>query len=75
MPEGGWRVFDVVAGNIPCIEEGLLRPVVEFDEKRVRWFPSHAGTHHDAKRPSPNIAGNTGETGIVDKALEGTDSE
>lgn len=73
MPEGGWRVFDVVAGNIPCIEEGLLRPVVEFDEKGVRWFPSHAETHYDEKKHSPYTAGNTGEAGITDKAP--TDSE
>ena len=40
MPEGGWKVYDVVPQTVPSREAKLLKPIVEFDEKRVNWFGS-----------------------------------
>jgi hypothetical protein len=48
MAEGGWKVYDVVPRGVPSPEESLLKPIVEFDEKGVDWFPSQAGTSSDA---------------------------
>jgi hypothetical protein len=59
MPGGGWRVYDVVKKNIPVVEESALKPVVEFNEKKVRWFPAYAEIRHDRRNQAPNIAGNT----------------
>ena len=38
MAEGGWKVYDVVPEGVPSPKPGLLKPVAEFDEKRVNWF-------------------------------------
>lgn len=43
MPEGGWKAYDVVPEGVPVPRPGLLRPVAEFDEKRVTWFSPQAG--------------------------------
>ena len=40
LPEGGWKVYDVVPQNVPTPEARLLRPVVEFDERSVEWYPA-----------------------------------
>jgi hypothetical protein len=38
MPEGGWKVYDVVPSGVSVRRPNLLRPVVEFDEKSVDWL-------------------------------------
>ena len=38
MPEGGWKVYDVVPSGVPVRRPNLLRPIVEFDEKSVDWL-------------------------------------
>ena len=57
MPEGGWKVYDVVPRSVPSREARLLKPIVEFDEKRIDWFPSQAGTSRDSHRTTSLIAG------------------
>lgn len=42
MPEGGWKIYDVVAADVPVRQQERLRPVVEFDEALVNWFPGKA---------------------------------
>jgi len=50
LPEGGWKVYDVVPLNVPTPEARLLRPVVEFDEHRVEWYPSETLASYDSRR-------------------------
>lgn len=57
---GVWRVYDVVPGSVPTPEASLLKPVVEFDEKGVEWFPSPAGTPSDAGKGSAPAASDPG---------------
>jgi hypothetical protein len=54
MPEGGWKVYDVVPTDVPVRTPAGLRPVVEFDEALVNWFP------RGAKSPSGD-----GKTGML----------
>ncbi len=51
MPEGGWKAYDVVAENVPSPRPDLLKPVAEFDEKRIGWFPQQSAKPHDARKP------------------------
>jgi len=39
LPQGGWKVYDVVPENVPTPDARCLRPVVEFDEHKVEWYP------------------------------------
>jgi len=56
MPEGGWKVYDVVPRQIPVREVSLLKPVVEFDEKNIAWFATPAKPSHDSKKVNSPIA-------------------
>jgi len=49
MPEGGWKVYDVVPQGVPSPRPELLKPVAEFDEKRVSWFSPQTGGLPDAR--------------------------
>ena len=57
MPEGRWKVYDVVPRKVSSRALQHLKPVVEFDEKRVDWFPSREGQAHDAGNTRPITAG------------------
>jgi len=57
MPEGGWKIYDVVPRNVPIREASLLKPVVEFDEKGMNWFPTQAGTSYGPEKANSRIAG------------------
>jgi len=50
MPEGGWKIYDVVPEGVPTLKPSLLKPVAEFDEKRVSWFSPQTGMPDDARR-------------------------
>src|SRR5208337_4008448 len=50
LPEGGWKVYDVVPQNVPTPEARLLKPVVEFDERSVEWYPSETLASYDSRR-------------------------
>ena len=39
MPEGGWKVYDVATERVRTGEMGGVKPLVEFDEKTVLWYP------------------------------------
>ncbi len=52
LPEGGWKVYDVVPQNVPTPEARLLKPVVEFDEHRVEWYPSETLASYDSRKAS-----------------------
>jgi hypothetical protein len=56
MPEGGWRIFDVASENVPMLRPGLLRPVAEFDEKRVSWYPPQTNAPRDPRRSDAGAA-------------------
>jgi hypothetical protein len=62
MPEGGWKVYDVVPPDVPTPEWYQLRPVVEFDETGVDWFPSQAEGSHGDRRVNAVVASDPGET-------------
>ena len=47
MADGGWRIYDVVPRSIPNPRIGLIRPVVEFDDRQASWFPPKSGTPFD----------------------------
>ena len=55
LPEGGWKVYDVVPQNVPTPEARLLKPVVEFDEKRVEWYPSETLASYDFRKENPLV--------------------
>ena len=40
LPDGGWKVYDVVPKSVPTRDIRLLRPVVEFDTTTVKWYSS-----------------------------------
>lgn len=40
MPEGEWKVYDVASEKVRTGEIAMLKPVVEFDERRVIWYSS-----------------------------------
>ena len=62
LPDGAWRVYDVVPQNVPNPEPRLLRPVVEFDERTVEWYPPEPNAPYDArKRNSPFVAAAPGK--------------
>ena len=61
MPQGGWKVYDVVPPGVPAPELGRLKPVVEFDEMGVNWFPSQAGASHASQKADAVVAGDSGE--------------
>lgn len=54
MPEGGWKAYDVVAETVPVPRPNLLRPVAEFDEKDLVWFPVQPG--QSTNRRSTSVA-------------------
>jgi hypothetical protein len=56
LPEGGWKVYDVVPRNVPSPEARLLRPVVEFDEHNVEWYPPERLASFDSGRRNPLAA-------------------
>jgi len=56
MPEGGWKVYDVVPRKVPSREASLLKPVVEFDEANMAWFTPKAAPR-SSRSTSLNIAG------------------
>jgi len=56
LPEGGWKVYDVVPQNVPTPEARLLRPVVEFDERSVEWYPPEERTPLDSGKGTPLAA-------------------
>ena len=53
LPEGEWKVYDVVPQNVPT-PEARLKPVVEFDEKRVEWYPSENLASYDLRKGNPS---------------------
>ncbi len=53
LPEGAWKIYDVVPQNVPTPEARLLRPVVEFDERNVEWYPSETLASFDNRKGSP----------------------
>ena len=55
MPEGGWKVYDVVSRNVPSREMSLLKPIVEFDEKNVKWFAWQAPPSHYIRKANSLI--------------------
>ncbi|MGD0662732.1 MAG: hypothetical protein ABSD38_32170 [Syntrophorhabdales bacterium] len=62
LPEGEWKVYDVVPQNVPTPEARLLKPVVEFDEKRVEWYPSENLASYDLRKGNPLAAAGPKET-------------
>jgi len=56
LPEGGWKVYDVVPQNVPTPEARLLRPVVEFDERSVEWYPAEERASLDSRKGTPLAA-------------------
>jgi len=56
LPEGGWKVYDVVPEDVPTPEARLLKPIVEFDEKRVEWYPSQTPAAYDPSGRRPLTA-------------------
>lgn len=63
MPEGGWKVYDVVPPNVPAPASYLLRPLVEFDETGVNWFPSQAEASRTSKKANGVTASDPGKPG------------
>ena len=55
MPEGGWKVYDVVSEAVPSPKLESLKPVAEFDEKQVVWFSAKSGMTQEERR-SQSIA-------------------
>lgn len=53
MPEGGWKVYDVVPEGVPTPRQDLIKPVAEFDEKMVSWFPQRVPVQADGRRLGP----------------------
>ncbi len=56
LPQGGWKVYDVVARKVPILTPENLKPVVEFDEKIIAWFASPAKPSHDSKKVNSAIS-------------------
>ena len=56
MPEGGWTAYDVVSKNVPIPKPELLKPVAEFDETRISWYPTQSVMLHDARGPGSAAA-------------------
>lgn len=56
MPEGGWRIYDVVPEAVPAPRPGLLRPVAEFDEKGTTWFPPQTTLSGNGRPSGPVVA-------------------
>jgi hypothetical protein len=52
MPEGGWKVYDVVPEAVPSPKLESLKPVAEFDEKQVVWFSPRTGIAQEERRPN-----------------------
>jgi hypothetical protein len=44
IPEGKWEVYDVVPEAVHSPVVTHLKPVVEFDEKQVRWYTAADAT-------------------------------
>ncbi len=58
--------IDVVSEGVPSPKPGLLKPVAEFDEKQVSWYPPEAGMPDNARR-SNSVAAISGSTrGIIE---------
>jgi hypothetical protein len=51
MPEGGWKVYDVVSEAVSSPKLDSLKPVAEFDEKQVVWFSPKSGMTQEERRP------------------------
>ena len=61
LPDGRWRVYDVVPRSVPRVEMDALKPVVKFDEKRIVWFPPEKGAPPYASQfPHPLAAARSG---------------
>ncbi len=60
LPEGAWKVYDVVPQNVPTPEARLLKPVVEFDERNVEWYPSETLASFDSGKGNPLSAAASG---------------
>jgi len=56
LPEGEWKVYDVVPQNVPTPEARLLKPVVEFDERSVEWYPAEEHAPLDSRKGTPLAA-------------------
>jgi hypothetical protein len=56
LPEGAWKVYDVVPQSVPTPEARLLRPVVEFDERSVEWYPAEEGASLGSRKGTPLAA-------------------
>ena len=57
MPKGGWKVYDVVPKRVPAREMTQLKPLAEFDERTMFWYPSQTGTSYNPTKANPLIAG------------------
>jgi len=61
MAQGAWRVYDVVPLSVPSPDPNLLKPIVEFDEHEVEWYPRQGhGTPCDTGSRGGPAADNRG---------------
>jgi len=56
-PEGEWKVYDVVPQRVLSLEMTQLKPLVEFDERTMFWYPSQAETSYHPIKGNSFITG------------------
>lgn len=56
MPDGEWRAYDVASPPVRRLAMRHLNPLVEFDEKQVKWYPGPAVQTNVAKRTASRQA-------------------
>ena len=57
IPEGGWKIYDVVPRRVPSLEMTQLKPLVEFDERTMFLYPPQEAAYSHRNKSNALIAG------------------
>ncbi len=57
VPNGDWRVYDVAPPAVRQLAMKHVNPLVEFDERQVKWYPGPAVETNVSRMTAPQLTG------------------
>jgi hypothetical protein len=57
MPDNEWRVYDVAPQTVHRPAMDRLEPIVEFDDKLVKWYPPRVADSYVSTKTVSSQAG------------------